>query len=195
MSDNEKAQDTVTDSEVNERVNTDAETVPEPEENSEVCFDYQEIENMMKMIEEKNRLLQEHVERTQRLQADFDNFRRRTRQEKEELSGLVIQNMIKDLLPLLDNFERALAAEPGPDGVAFKSGMELVYRQFTGILEKSGLEPIVAQGAIFDPQFHEAVLRVTDDSQPEGTIIDELQKGYSVRGKVIRPSMVKVTGN
>lgn len=173
-------------------VETDA---GQTQERPEVCFDYKEIEEMMAIIEEKNRLLEEHSDRIKRLQADFDNFRRRTRQEKEELSSLVAQNLIKELLPLLDNFERAVGVECSQDSEAYKVGIEMVYRQLTGILEKNGLEPIAALGANFDPQFHEAVMRVEDDTQPEGTIVDELQKGYRVKGKVIRPSMVKVTAN
>ncbi|MEG6585814.1 nucleotide exchange factor GrpE [Dendrosporobacter sp. 1207_IL3150] len=160
----------------------------------EVCFDYTEVEQMMTVIEEKNRLLQEHAERVKRLQADFDNFRRRTRQEKEDLSSLVTQNLIKELLPLLDNFERAMATEAAQDAAAIRSGVEMMYRQFSSALEKNGLEQINAVGQTFDPQFHEAIMRVDDCDKPEGTIVEELQKGYIVRGKVVRPSMVKVVG-
>lgn len=191
MTEDKNTQDHAADS---AEVDTATAEQAEAAEKAEVCFDYREIEEMMAVIEEKNRLLQEHTDRIKRLQADFDNYRRRTRQEKEELSALVIQNMIRDLLPLLDNFERAMSADAGQDAEAFKSGLEMVYRQFTCILEKNGLEPLAAQGATFDPQFHEAVMRVDDDSQPEGTIVEELQKGYRVRGKIIRPSMVKVVG-
>jgi len=165
------------------------------DDKQEVCFDYQEVDQLMTTIEEKNRLLQEQNERYQRLQADFDNFRRRTRQEKEELSLLVCQNIIHELLPVLDNFERALSSDANQDAVGLRAGVEMIYRQFSTVLEKNGLEAIQAVGLQFDPQLHEAIMRVDDASQPDGTIIEELQKGYSVRGKVIRPSMVKVTGN
>ncbi|GBG56381.1 protein GrpE [Sporomusaceae bacterium FL31] len=180
-------------SEVDEQANSDAADRAETQ-TEEVCFDYREVEKMMAVIEEKNRLLQEHADRIKRLQADFDNFRRRTKQEKEDLSSLVVQNLIKELLPLLDNFERAMTAESSQDTAALRSGVEMIYRQFSSVLEKNGLEPIPAVGLPFDPQFHEAIMRVEDCSQPEGTIVDELQKGYSVRGKVVRPSMVKVIG-
>lgn len=179
--------------EVDEQVSSDAADQAETQ-TEEVCFDYREIEKMMAVIEEKNRLLQEHADRIKRLQADFDNFRRRTKQEKEDLSSLVVQNLIKELLPLLDNFERAMIAESSQDTAALRSGVEMIYRQFASVLEKNGLEPIPAVGLPFDPQFHEAIMRVEDCSQPEGTIVDELQKGYRVRGKVVRPSMVKVIG-
>lgn len=140
----------------------------------------------------KDEALKACEERCKRLQADFENFRRRTRQEKEELSAVVAQGLIKDLLPLLDNFERALAADLGGDREAVKSGIEMIYKQLLAMLEKNGLEKIEAVGAKFDPNFHEAVMRVPDETQEEDTVLEELQRGYSVRGRVIRPSMVKV---
>lgn len=169
---------------------------PEQEkEKSEVCFDYTEVDKMMATIEEKNRLLDEQAERYKRLQADYDNFRRRTRQEKEELSAIVAQGVIRELLPVVDNFERALTSASTQDAAGLLAGVEMIYRQFATALEKNGLTAIEAVGKMFDPQQHEAVMRVADDSQPEGTILEELQKGYSVQGKVVRPSMVKVAGN
>ncbi len=167
----------------------------ESTEKPEVCFDYQEVEKMMSVIEEKNRLLEENSERYKRLQADFENFRRRTRQEKEDLSRVVAQNIIADFLPVLDNFERALANAASQDVQAILSGVEMIFRQFSRALEKNGLTAIEAIGKPFDPQQHEAVMRVEDDSREDGTVVEELQKGYIVHGKVIRPSMVKVTGH
>lgn len=164
-------------------------------EEPEVCFNYGEVDKMMAIIEEKNRLLDESTERLKRLQADFDNFRRRTRQEKEELSNIVAQSLILELLPVLDNFERAMAAGNAQDAAGIRSGVEMIYRQFSNALEKNGLIPIQAEGEAFNPERHEAVMRVEDSEKEEGTIIEELQKGYLVRGKVIRPSMVKVAGN
>lgn len=140
----------------------------------------------------KEQALKETEDRIKRLQADFENFRRRTRQEKEELSAVVAQSLIKELLPLLDNFERALASDLGGDQVAVKSGVEMIYKQLVATLEKNGLERIEAVGAKFDPNFHEAVMRVADEERDEDTVLEELQRGYSVRGRVIRPSMVKV---
>lgn len=143
----------------------------------------------------KERLLEEASDRYKRLQADFDNFRRRTRQEKEELSNIVAQNVILELLPVLDNFERALSSVATQDADKMLSGVEMIYRQLAQVLEKSGLTTVEAVGKAFDPQQHEAVMRVEDAEQPDGTIVEELQKGYAVRGKVIRPSMVKVVSN
>ena len=95
----------------------------------------------------------------------------------------------------MDNFDRALAVEANADAAAIKSGIEMIYRQFSITVEQLGLTPIKAVGEQFDPQYHEAVMRIEDDNQTDGLIAEELQKGYMVRSKVIRPSMVKVISN
>lgn len=133
-------------------------------------------------------------DRILRLQADFDNFRRRTRQERDELSAMVTQNLIRDLLPVIDNFERALVSKPAEDPSGFATGVEMIFRQFSALLDKRGVSAIATVGELFDPARHEAVLRVEDADKPEGTIVEELQKGYQAGGKVIRPAMVKVSG-
>lgn len=153
-----------------------------------------EVTRLKQELDVKDKLVQESTDRLKRMQADFDNFRRRTRQEKEELSAIVSQNLIKELLPLLDNFERALAVESA-DGENFKAGVDMILKQFIATLEKNGLEPIKAVGEKFDPNFHEAIMRIADETKEDDTIAEELQRGYSVRGRVIRPSMVKVIGN
>ena len=140
----------------------------------------------VELAEKENRYL--------RLQADFENFRRRTRQEKEELAAVVTQNLLKDLLPFLDNFERALAAE-GTDEGGLRAGVEMMYKQLVEALKKEGLEYIETKSKPFDPNFHQAVMRVEDAEKEDGTIVAELQKGYMVKGRVIRPSMVQVVGN
>ena len=138
--------------------------------------------------------LAEKENRYLRLQADFENFRRRTRQEKEELGNLVTQNLLKDLLPFLDNFERALAAE-NSDAESLRAGVEMMYKQLVEALKKEGLEYIETKGKPFDPNFHQAVMRVEDAEKEDGEIVAELQKGYMAKGRVIRPSMVQVVGN
>lgn len=127
-----------------------------------------------------------------RLQADFENFRRRTRQEKDELADVVTQNILKDMLPLLDNLERALASE---DGDGFRDGVVMIYKQFGEVLAKNGLEYIETDGKAFDPNFHQAVMRVQSEELDDGMIAGELQKGYIAKGRVIRPSMVQVVSN
>lgn len=138
--------------------------------------------------------LAEKENRYLRLQADFENFRRRTRQEKEELGNLVTQNLLKDLLPFLDNFERALAAGGNDEG-GLRAGVEMMYKQLVEALKKEGLEYIETKDKPFDPNFHQAVMRVEDAEKEDGEIVAELQKGYMVKGRVIRPSMVQVVGN
>jgi molecular chaperone GrpE len=167
----------------------------ESEDTVEVLDDDMEGVKMQTELADKERLLEEANDRYKRLQADFDNFRRRTRQEKEELSNFMAQNIILDLLPILDNFERALCSAPTKDTDKMLSGVEMICRQFHQVLEKNGLIAVEAVGKVFNPQEHEAVMRVEDAEQPDGMIVEELQKGYAVKGKVIRPSMVKVISN
>ena len=138
--------------------------------------------------------LAEGAERMKRLQADFENFRRRTRQEKEELSNMVVQDFIKELLPMLDNFDRAMAAE-ATDAAKFQQGVEMIYNQLAEILKNRGMELIDTKEAKFDPNFHQAVMRVENPDLEDEAIAMELQKGYMVKGKVIRPSMVQVVAN
>jgi molecular chaperone GrpE len=150
---------------------------------------------LMSELAEKTRQVDELGNRFLRLQADFDNFRRRTRQEKEEASQFIANGIITKLLPILDNFERALNTGGNQDAGQLLAGMELVNRQFTQILEGMGVKPVVAVGSQFDPNLHEAVMRVEDSSQPDGLIVEELQKGYMAHEKLLRPSMVKVVNN
>lgn len=138
--------------------------------------------------------LKEKSDRILRLQADFENFRRRTAKEKEELAAVITQNILGDLLPLLDNFERAMAVEQ-TDGEAFQKGVEMIFTQLREVLDKHGLQSIEAEGQTFDPNFHQAVMRVEDSDAPDGTITQVLQKGYQAKGRVIRPAMVQVAGS
>lgn len=138
--------------------------------------------------------LKEKSDRILRLQADFENFRRRTAKEKEELAAVITQNILGDLLPLLDNFERAMAVEQ-TDGEAFQKGVEMIFTQLREVLNKHGLQSIEAEGQTFDPNFHQAVMRVEDSDAPDGTITQVLQKGYQAKGRVIRPAMVQVAGS
>ena len=161
------------------------EAVEESAETQEQAVD--ETEKLKAEIEEKkNQYL--------RLQADFENFRRRTRQEKEELGNVVTQTILKDMLPLLDNFERALASD-NKDSEGFHKGVEMIYSQFAEALKKNGLEYIETEGKKFDPNFHQAVMRVQNPDLEDETIAAELQKGYIVKGRVVRPSMVQVVSN
>ena len=137
------------------------------------------------------------TDRLLRLQADFDNFRKRTAKEKLELAATVEQAFLKDLLPLLDNLGRASEAVEGESGDAekFRKGIKMIRLETIAAMGKHGLEPIETEGKMFDPNFHQAVGTVKDESKEDGMIAAEFQSGYMARGRVIRPSMVQVVNN
>ena len=146
-----------------------------------------QVESLKEALEEKDN-------RVKRLQADFENFRRRTSKEREELANVVTQDLLKSMLPILDNFDRAMAAEQ-KDNESFQKGVEMIYTQLHETLKNAGLELIDTAGQKFDPNFHQAVMRVENPDLEDDTIAQELQKGYIVKGRVIRPSMVQVVSN
>ena len=145
-------------------------------------------------VESLKAALEEKDNRVKRLQADFENFRRRTSKEREELANVVTQDLLKSMLPILDNFDRAMAAEQ-KDNESFQKGVEMIYTQLNETLKNAGLELIDTAGQKFDPNFHQAVMRVENPDLEDDTIAQELQKGYIVKGRVIRPSMVQVVSN
>ena len=155
-------------------------------------------ETLKKEIERLKAELGEKQDRYIRLQADFDNFRKRTAKEKTELAATIEQAFLKDLLPLLDNLSRATeAVENGEnaDVESLKKGIEMIKQETVAAMGKHGLEPIDTEGKKFDPNFHQAVMRVADPEKEDGAIAAELQRGYIARGRVIRPSMVQVVSN
>jgi molecular chaperone GrpE len=179
--------------EANEQVeltNEEVETVfAEAEDSKEdsTHIDYAaEIQNLTSKLEEAdNRYL--------RLQADFDNFRRRTRLDIEAGEKYKAQKLVTELLPALDNFERALQIEADNEQTrSLLQGMEMVYRGIVDALKKEGVEPIEAVGKEFDPNFHQAVMQGEDENFYSNIVTDEFQKGYMLKDRVIRPSMVKV---
>jgi len=136
----------------------------------------------------------EYYEHLQRLQADFDNYRKRTQKEKQDLVQYAASRVVEAMLPMVDNFERAIAsAQTNQDFEAFAQGVEMIYRQVYALLEQEGLRQIEAAGLPFDPKLHEAIMQVESAEYPENTIIEELQKGYYLKDKVLRPSIVKVS--
>ena len=137
-------------------------------------------------------------DRILRLQADFDNFRKRTAREKSELAAVIEQEFLKDLLPLLDNLSRATDAAANAENAnveTLRKGIEMIRQETAAVMGKHGLEPIDTQDKPFDPNFHQAVGTVKDETKADGTIAAELQRGYIARGRVIRPSMVQVVNN
>ncbi|MBQ6976585.1 MAG: nucleotide exchange factor GrpE [Selenomonadaceae bacterium] len=134
-------------------------------------------------------------DRLLRLQADFDNFRKRTAKEKLELAATIEQAFLKDLLPLLDNLSRAAEATENSNEENLRKGVKMIRAEAVAIMGKHGLEPIETADKMFDPNYHQAVGTVADESKEEGMIAVELQSGYMARGRVIRPSMVQVVHN
>lgn len=128
-----------------------------------------------------------------RARADFANLKRRTEEEREALKTYLTTDLLKRLLPIVDNFDRALlAAETTRDYEKLIGGVNAVYRQLQDMLTKEGVTPIDALYQPFDPNLHNAVLREETTEHPENTVVEELQKGYTLNGKVLRPTMVKV---
>ncbi|MTI81488.1 MAG: nucleotide exchange factor GrpE [Firmicutes bacterium] len=150
------------------------------------------VEDLKQQLKEKEVQIEDYNNRMLRAQADFDNFRRRSRQEKEDLLKYAGEDIINELLPVLDNFERALGAAENP-GEDFISGVSMIFKQLKAVLEKAGLEIIPAVGEQFDPNKHEAVMQVDSEEHAENVIVEELRRGYILKDKVIRPAMVKVS--
>lgn len=154
-----------------------------------------ELQKVLRLIEDKNKQVEEWSTKYKYLLADFENFRRRSRLEKEELSQVITESIVLKLLPVIDNFERALSVGPGQNAASILEGVDMIYRQLMSTLEKLEIRPIVAVGAAFDPNLHEAVATAVSDNSPDGTILEEFQRGYTLGSKAIRPSMVKVAAN
>ena len=153
--------------------------------------------NLLAELEKVKAELNNKNDRLLRLQADFDNFRKRAAKEKVELAAVIEQSFLTDLLPLLDNLARASSAAEGEnsDVETLRKGIEMIKNETVAALTKHGLEPIDTKDKMFDPNFHQAVGAVQDDSKADGAIAAEFQRGYIARGKVIRPSMVQVVSN
>jgi molecular chaperone GrpE len=150
----------------------------------------QDIETLQKALADEKEKAEKYLSNWQRSQADLENWIKRAEREKSEIIESANRMLILDLLPILDDFERALASPPVElDGENWTEGIRLIYNRFKAVLETYGLAEIKAEGEQFDPQFHEAVGQVEGE---EGTVVEELRKGYKFRGKLLRPSMVMV---
>ena len=142
---------------------------------------------------ERDRLAAEKAEiydRLLRRQADFDNFRKRTERDRSDFLQYAGMEFVREILPILDDFERALKVESTDSKYA--RGVELIYNRLYETLKKMGLEPMDTVGKTFDPNLHQAVERVQTDDVPDQTILEEFQKGYNFKGRLVRPAMVKV---
>lgn len=153
-------------------------------ESKEYNSDRKNYEVLLKEKEEVNN-------RFLRLQADFSNYKKRVAKDKEQILAYAAEDLITQLLPILDNFDRALSSVTNKDDEFYK-GMEMIHKQTIEVLENNGLKEIKAMGEKFDPNFHHAAAMEENEEYEENTIIDVFQKGYLLKDKVIRPSVVKV---
>jgi molecular chaperone GrpE len=163
----------------------DSDALPlEPEE---------EIQRLREALQAKAQEAEEHRERYLRGAAEFDNARKRAAREREDYTRYANESLLRELLPVLDNFSRALqAARSEPGAAAVTAGVELTQRELLRVLEKFGVTPFDSVGQPFDPERHEAIARVPAVGQPEGTVVNETARGYMLNGRVLRPAMVTV---
>ncbi|HHY90857.1 MAG TPA: nucleotide exchange factor GrpE [Clostridiales bacterium] len=149
--------------------------------------DYKEM--IEKLQQEKEELHNQYL----RLAADFQNYKRRNEKEKNDIYEFANEKLILELLPIIDNFERALqSVKESEENKKFVEGVEMIFKQLLAVLNKNGVQEIDAMGKAFDPNYHHAVMQEENPDYESNTIIEVLQKGYTFREKVIRPSMVKV---
>jgi molecular chaperone GrpE len=140
-------------------------------------------------LQQERDALQDRLLRTA---AEFDNYRKRIDRERRELAEFAAADVLTELLPIVDNFDRALQAPAGPESEAFRKGIELIHKQMLDLLRKRGVRPIDALGADFDPNFHQAVVQEVSPDHREGEVMEELQRGYMLGDRLLRPAMVKV---
>ncbi|MHA6260364.1 nucleotide exchange factor GrpE [Sporosarcina sp. CAU 1771] len=167
------------------------------EVNDEVIYEQQEVlsaeEVEKNALEEVTEKLQEEENRRLRLLADYENFKRRATLDKESIQKYRSQNVLTNLIPVLDNFYRALQVEvTSEEATTLMTGMEMIYRSLIDALTTEGLVEIDALDKEFDPNFHQAIMTESNPDKPSGSVLEELQKGYMLKDRVLRPSMVKV---
>lgn len=184
----EVSETTKTNEELQKEETTEQEEVVEATETEEVVLDEKE----QKIAELEAKLAEEDA-RYLRLRADYDNLSRRTRLDRESAEKYRAQSLLTELLPAFDNLDRALKVEvTSEEATSLYKGIEMVYGQLLAAMEKEGLEIIPAEGETFDPNFHQAVMQEQDSEKESGIVLRELQKGYKLKDRVLRPSMVSV---
>lgn len=162
-------------------------------ETPEIDLSAVEEQGIVDEAEELREQLEAQENKYLRLLADYDNFKRRAQIDKELSNKFRSQSLLADILPVLDNFERALSLQTtGEEAASLLKGVEMVQKSLVEAVSREGLEEIKAVGEPFDPNFHQAVMQEKDDSSEPGTVLQELQKGYVLKGRVLRPAMVKV---
>lgn len=180
---------------VNEEIKDDVNT-EETVENAEATETAEEVAENTESNKEKTKeqeKIEELEDRIKRQLAEFDNYRKRTDKEKEQMFETGAKSVLEKLLPVVDNFERAIATvKPEDEGNPHAEGMKMIYKQLMTELEKLEVKPIEAVGCEFNPDFHNAIMQAESDEYESGTVLQELQKGYTYRDTVIRHSMVSV---
>ena len=166
------------------------EPVPEEAQKAEAEQEADGITNLKPLLEASRQKAEEYLNLAQRVQADFDNFRRRNQSVRADAFEDGARELVKTLLPVVDNLERALAADSTDD--TLKAGVAMVYKQLMDVLQKRGVEVIDRAGEVFDPNLETAVLQGTEDDGEKGTVCQVLQKGYRMGGVILRSAMVKV---
>ena len=175
----------------------DSETEPSGEEEEREGKEDKKLFKKKQKADKKQDALKEKIDeledKVKRQMAEFDNFRKRTEKEKTAMFETGARSVIEKILPVVDNFERGFSSIPEEEkGTSFAAGMEMVYKQLMTELEKMDVKPIPAVGEEFDPNLHNAVMQVESEEYEPGVIAQELQKGYTYRGTVVRHSMVAV---
>jgi molecular chaperone GrpE len=163
------------------------------QQEADVASESEAAENIDAKKDKKDALIEELQDKVKRQMAEFDNFRKRTEKEKSAMFEMGASDIIKKLLPIVDNFERGFKSISDEEKeTPFAKGMDMVYKQTVKMLEDADVKPIEAVGLEFNPELHNAVMHVDDDSVGDGIIVEEFEKGYTYRDTVIRHSMVKV---
>lgn len=183
-----KTAEAANDGEANNAEGSDADKEQDTKSQSEA-----DIDSQPKKKDAKDALIEDLKDRNQRQMAEFDNYRKRTEKEKSAMFEMGASDIIKKLLPIVDNFERGFKSITDEEKeTPFAKGMDMVYKQTLKMLEDAEVKPIEAEGLEFNPDLHNAVMHVDDDSVGDGIIVEEFEKGYTYRDTVIRHSMVKV---
>ena len=175
--------------EVDSAISTDED---ESETIEEDLADIDPIETLEKNLQETKGELAEQKDKFVRLQAETDNFRKRLSREKDEFSQYANERLFKALIPIFDNFERALE-DTSNDTKSLKEGLDMILKQFSSFLEKERVEPIKAIGEKFDPAIHEALTSEVSDDHEEDTVISQFVKGYTINNRVLRPAQVVIS--
>jgi len=153
----------------------------------------EELFKNKKLVQEKDNLCKEYLKHSERLQADFDNYKKRQEKKQKEFIEFANERLINNILTVLDNLERALDSTKNEEKAkAIREGINNTLKEFRNILDKEGVKPMQSIGHRFDPYKHEAVMRAETDKYSEDTVAEEFRKGYYIKSKVLRPAMVKV---